>query len=172
MAWQYIPGRWWIFAIPIVVFVLVGSGLIIFDIIGDPSPQMKPGFLNSFTTLGVFFILSPLVALLMISRMVRKRQKRETLLIENGMKGIATIISVNETGLTTNNVPQLEMELEVSAAGRESYRTIHRDHISLIHLHRLVPGAEFPVFVSRDDPDDLLFIIDHPSGLNPLMQKK
>lgn len=160
MTWKYIPGRWWIFAIPVVVFVLIGAGLIILDIIGDPSPQMEPGFLNSFTTLGVFFVISPFVAIWMIFRMTRKGQKRETWLIENGMKGHTTIISVMETGLTTNNVPQLEMKLEVTPAGGESYRMVHRDHFSLIHLHRLVPGAEFPVFISKDDPEDLLFIID------------
>jgi len=160
MAWHYIPGRWWIAAIPVTVFALVGAGLIVFDIIADPSPHMEPQFLNSFTTLGIFFLLSPFVALFMVFRMVSRGQKREALLIENGIRGLASIISVRETGLTTNNVPQLEMQLEVSTSQGDSYRTVHRDHISLIHLSRLVPGAEFPVFINRDDPDDLLLIID------------
>ncbi len=160
MAWRRIPGTWWIAAIPVFVFVSAGTCLIIFDIIADPLPESGFSFPNSFTVLGVFFILSPIVALLLISRMVRRGQKRETMLIENGIKGHAAIISVAETGLTTNNVPQFEMELEVTPDGGELYRTIHRDHISLIHLHRLVPGAEFPVFINRDDPDDLLFAVD------------
>ena len=160
MAWQYIRGSWWIFAIPVTVSVLVGVGLIVFDIVADPSPHMEPQFLNSFTTLGVFFLLSPFAALFMIFRMVSRSRKREALLVENGIRGLAKVISVRETGLTTNNVPQMEMHLEVSTSQGDPYTTVHRDHISLINIHRLLPGAEFPVFVNRDDPDDLLLIID------------
>ena len=124
MAWHYIRGSWWIIAIPVTVSVLVGTGVSVFDIVAEPSPQMEPDFLNPFTALGVFFLLSPFVALFLIFRMGNRSQKREALLVENGIRGFATIISLRETGLTTNNVPQLEMQLEVSTIHTGRYTGI------------------------------------------------
>ena len=156
MAWQYIKGRWWIFALATVPVMLVGAALIIIDMTAETSPSLGRHWYESFTFLGIFFIASPIASILLITGFVRRGQNRENAILERSVPGRATVISASETGLYTNNVPQLELTLDVETDIQPLYRLVHREHVSLLNLHKISPGSVISVLVDSENRENIL----------------
>lgn len=159
MAWCYIKGRWWIFAIPLTVFTLVGAAMIFMDTIADPAKSPVPPWYESLLFLGIFFILIPWIGTLLIVLSIRRGQQRERDLLERGVRGLGTLISVSETGLYTNDIPQIEMIIDIRSGIHPDCRISHREHVNLTDLHKLVPGRELTVIVDPDDHENILVIL-------------
>jgi len=155
-AWQYIKGRWWIFVIATVPFVIIGAALIIFDTVADPSPNWDPPWYDSFLFLGIFFVVSPFIGMWLVTRKVRRSQRVEQEILARSVPGRATVISVTETGLYTNNVPEVDIVLDVSTDEHSEYRITHREHVGLLNLSRLLPGKEIEVRVDSTDRNSIL----------------
>ncbi|MCD4701502.1 MAG: hypothetical protein K8S24_06560 [Candidatus Aegiribacteria sp.] len=160
-AWHYIKGRWWIFAIPTVSFLIIGTALVILDTVADPSPGWSRPWYDSMLFLGIFFIISPLVAILWILGWTRRGRHIERELLERSIPGRAIIVSIMETGLYTNNVPEVEMVLEVVTDMHPAYRVVHREHVNLIALSKFLPGVEIEVRVDSKDKGNIL--LSHPN---------
>lgn len=163
-AWHRIKGRGWIFAIPIVVFTLVGTALILLDVVADPVMRPGPPWYESFLFLGIFFILAPWIATLWVVLFIKRGQREERDLLERGIRGEATLISISETGLYTNNIPQVEMVLDIRWCTHPEYRVVHREHVNLIDLPILVPGRELAVVIDPDNHDNILVLLRHEHG--------
>lgn len=155
-AWYYIKGRWWIFAIPTVFFVIIGTVLVIMETVADTSPGWNRPWYDSMLFLGIFFIISPLVAIGWILSWTRRGQSIERKMLERSIPGRAIIVSASETGLYTNDVPEVEMVLEVVTDMHSTYRVVHREHVNLINLSKLQPGAEIEVRVDSKDRENIL----------------
>jgi len=156
-AWHYIKGRWWIFAIPTVVPALVGAAMIYFHFNATFIPP-RPWY-ESLLTLGIFFVVSPVLSLLWVMRKVSRGQRHERELLERGVHTTAVLESVQETGLWTNNVPELEMVFLVDLGGETPVRIVHREHVSVVNIHKLVPGARINVVVDPASPEDMILNI-------------
>ena len=161
-AWRYIKGSWWIFAIPLVVFTGVGIALIFFDTIAAPAMRPTPPWYESMLFLGIIFILSPWIGTAWVMRKVRKGQRREEHLLDHGVRCRATLVSVAETGLYTNDVPEVEMVLDIRSGTGPDRRQAYREHVSLIDLPKLTPGREFTILVDPDDPESVLVLLEDP----------
>lgn len=72
-------------------------------------------------------------------------------LMANGQAGSATITAVRDTGMTIDDNPTVEIDLDVSLAGGAPYAVTHRQTISRIAIPSFQPGATVPV---RVDPAD------------------
>ena len=70
----------------------------------------------------------------------------------NGRPGTATITAIRETGLTINENPVIDLDLQVSVGGNPPYALTHRQTISRLHLGNFQPGATVPVHVDPADP--------------------
>jgi hypothetical protein len=153
-AWHPIRGRWWIAAIPIAVFSVVGAALILFH---DAATPLSPGNAHgSLLHLGILFLVGPWVALLWVLLATGRGRRRERRLVEHGIRGTAVLESVRETGLRINEVPQLEMELLVTCGEGPPRRVRHQAFVGILDLHRCIPGATLDVAVNPGSPDDLL----------------
>lgn len=155
-AWHYIKGRWWIFIIATVPFVLIGSALIILDTVADSTPGWDPPWYNSMLFLGVLFIVFPLAGMWWTLRSIKRGQRIEREMLERSIPGRAVVISIMETGLCSNDVPELEITLEVVTEMYSAYRVVHREHINLIDLPKLRPGEEIDVRVDSRDRQNIL----------------
>ncbi|WP_027007436.1 DUF3592 domain-containing protein [Conexibacter woesei] len=77
-------------------------------------------------------------------------------LMANGQAGSATITAVRDTGMTINDNPTVEMDLDVSLGGGEPYAVTHRQTISRIAIPSFQPGATVPVRVDPADRTSLM----------------
>jgi hypothetical protein len=73
-----------------------------------------------------------------------------------GRIGTATVMALRDTGMTINEDPQVELDLQVTLEGVSPYLVTHRQVISRLAVAGFQPGATVPV---RVDPEDLQSLI-------------
>src|SRR4051812_48746161 len=77
-------------------------------------------------------------------------------LMATGQQGTATVTAIRDTGLTVNENPQVELDLQVSVGGGAPYAVTHRQGVSRVPIPALQPGAPVPVRGGPADPPPLL----------------
>ena len=77
-------------------------------------------------------------------------------ILQNGIKGTAKLISVEDTGVQINYKPQLILKLLVSIPGKNPYEVTHTDSVDYFNMKQLQPGAELSVMVTSKNPNKLL----------------
>ena len=87
---------------------------------------------------------------------VAEQQQKAQMLMTTGLVGQATIDAVNDTGVTINENPQIELALTVTVPGRDPYKASLTQVISRIAIAGFQPGSTVPVRVSPDDPQVLM----------------
>jgi len=118
-------------------------------IVGFSIHSKTPGnSMQTFTyVLGGIFVLAALfIAMYIFMARIRKERFEE-----NALRGEATVVSREQTGLFFNNQPQVRFVLDISVPGRERYQVEHKEVVSLLDLDRVSQGAKFPVLVDRDN---------------------
>lgn len=96
----------------------------------------------------------------------RRRSKRDRELAEalakRGVGGRATIVSMQPTGATRDDVArEVEFTLDVELPDRQPARVVHRQYMNRFTLHGLAPGEPARILYDRDDPTTLM-IRGHP----------
>ena len=132
-AWRYIPGRWWIFAIPLVVFLVVGIAVLAAYSTGLRTPDTWFP-MDEILFLGIFFIVFPPLFTLFLMFNIRKGNRREEKILRDGIQLEAVLLSMTETGTTVNNAPEIEMELSLELPDGSTMKVKHRCFVSLLHL--------------------------------------
>jgi len=87
---------------------------------------------------------------------VAEQQQKAQMLMTTGIVGQATVDSINDTGVTVNDNPQVEFVLDVTLPGREPYKASLTQVVSRLAIAGFQPGATVPVRVSPDDPQVLM----------------
>jgi hypothetical protein len=85
-----------------------------------------------------------------------EQQQKAQMLMANGIVGQATVEALNDTGVTVNDNPQVELVLNVTLPDREPYKASLTQVISRLTIGNFQPGATVPVRVSPDDPQVLM----------------
>ena len=125
-------------------------------IVGYTIHSKMPGnSMQAFTiVLGGIFVLAALFIAVYIFMAGIKEDQFE----ENALRGVATIVSREQTGLFFNNQPQVRFVLDISVPGREQYQVEHKEIVSLFDLGTVSQGAKFPVLVDRDNEKKIKMI--------------
>ncbi len=152
MAWSYIKGRWWIFLVATLPFVILG--VVFIRLHYTTSGQHE--WYNSLLLLGIVFILSPLLQMWWTLRKIHNGQKAEKELIARSTIGHATVIAIKETGLCTNDVPEVEILLEVHSHDNSTYRVTLREHVNLSNLSELTTGSGIAIRIDTLDNQNIL----------------
>jgi hypothetical protein len=87
---------------------------------------------------------------------VAEQQQKAQMLMATGLVGQATIDAVNDSGVTINENPQIELALTVTVPGRDPYQASLTQVVSRIAIAGFQPGSTVPVRVSPDDPQVLM----------------
>lgn len=113
----------------------------------DFSRESAPILALVFLPMGIVFALVGWYT----ARLSSNRQK----LMQQGLAGQATILSVVETGVYINERPVARLEMSINLPGRAPYTVQHSEVIPLIALGMITPGSSLPVAVDPTDPQKL-----------------
>lgn len=89
---------------------------------------------------------------------------RKVRLRASGVKGTAKVVDVRDTGVTVNNNPMVNFDLEVTLPGQSPFRTHKRAVISRLSVGALMPGATIPVLADPNRPKDI--VLDWEAGVS------
>ncbi len=154
-AWRYIPGRWWIFAIPHLVFLVVGIVILLAYANGLRTPDSWFP-MDEMLFLGILFIAFPPLFTAVLLFRIRRGNIREEAILENGVPVEAVLLSMMETGTTVNNAPEIEMELSLNLPDGSTRVIRHRCFVSLLDLAGLSIGDRLPAAMDPEDPDRMV----------------
>jgi hypothetical protein len=78
-------------------------------------------------------------------------------LLATGTPGKARVLGLTDTGMEVNNNRVVEVRVEVTVEGADTYTAVIRDSISPILMPQVQPGATVPVRVDAADRDSVVF---------------
>lgn len=87
--------------------------------------------------------------------MAAESQKAQHLMV-SGRVGTATVNALRDTGMSINDNPVVELDLEVIVDGGVPYGVTHRQTISRLAVAGFQPGSSVPVRVDPMDPQSLI----------------
>jgi hypothetical protein len=76
----------------------------------------------------------------------------------NARTGRATINAIRDTGMTINEDPVVEMQMNVTDADGSMYAIVHQQIVSRLRLAQIQPGAEVQVRIDPQDRNKLLIV--------------
>lgn len=109
---------------------------------------------------GIIWILLQFLIMGAILFFMRLQKKRAAYFLANGVPGAATILDAATTGTTINDMPQIELKLEIEAPGRNNYVITDRRCWNPLSLARLQKGARLKVLVDPQRPKKVMFLDD------------
>ncbi|MBD3370668.1 hypothetical protein GF402_09925 [Candidatus Fermentibacteria bacterium] len=158
--WESIPGKWWIWVVPMTVFAVVGVLVIKAAIAIPPGIQESAlPFLSRRTevlVLGVFLIVGPYASCAALYLRMRSRTRRASRLREEGVPCRARILSIRSTGMTINDLPQYRIEVEVTGAGAPPFPAVVRTCLKPGQLKDLGPGSVCRTWLDPNNGKNLL----------------
>lgn len=136
-----------------VVFTIVGLGFLIAGFTADPSALTDDGYKLSsfFYVMGSFFIVWPIVIFGGIIFFYRRAAAKVEDLKANGIKGKARVLSMRNTGVRINHVPQVILELDVTTEMGEKLQVNYKKCIEQMYYSILRPDVDLIVLV---DPNN------------------
>ncbi len=145
--WEYIRGSWWIFVIPHIVFLTIGIVLLTAYSNGLRTPESSWFPMDEILFLGIVFIVFPPIATLFLIFRINKHNRKQDLIIKDGIELQGEILSVCETGLEVNDTPEIEMMLLIEFPDGTKQEIKHRCFVNLLDLSKLSPGISIPVCI-------------------------
>jgi hypothetical protein len=136
------------------IFTVVGGALVVFSFLprGDRVMDEVQGMGSSIAgwsllPMGLIFLVIGIA----FSRISSNRAR----LLATGIPGQATILSVDDTGVTINDQPMVRFQLRVAALGRPPYDVDHRQIVPRLSVGMVMPGSTLPVRIDPTDPEKL-----------------
>jgi DNA-directed RNA polymerase subunit RPC12/RpoP len=86
---------------------------------------------------------------------IAKAKAAKQKLLQEGVLGRARVMSANGTGITVNDEPMLELQLQVQLPGRAPYIAIHREIVGGPNMMRTAMGSSLAVRVHPSDPTQM-----------------
>lgn len=151
--WALNKGGWGVWV------VLLAPGVIALGI-GIANPEARTGDNMPLVTFGAVWIALQLLILSAILAFMKFQKKRAAYFLANGIPGTATILAAATTGTTINDMPQIELKLEIAAPGRNNYVITDRRCWNPLSLARLQKGTTLPVLVDPQRPKKVMFLDD------------
>ncbi len=153
--WTGRPARW-LYITAIVELALAA----VFAFIGYRSPLLRSGFFLTAAILGGVGLL-----LLLWARRWGRRYAEAQRIKTQGVPGQARIVSMQQTGVTMNEQPQVKLTLEVTTAMHGAYQVTVKEYVPLIALGRLSGGMPLPVKVDPADQNNVVIEWESAGGM-------
>ena len=87
---------------------------------------------------------------------LQQQQADAQRLMATGIVGSGQIVAIRDTGMTINENPQVELDINVTIPNVPLYGVTHKQVINRIHIPQFQPGTQVPV---RVDPADYTKIL-------------
>jgi hypothetical protein len=154
MTWSGRPGRWLMIT---AVFELVLAG--VFLVLGVLNPIIRSGF---YLTAGILAVVAS--GLLIWGRKWSKGYADAQRIKAQGLAGQATITGMRQTGVSVNEQPQIELQLDVHDQMYGSRQITLKEYVPLMMLGTLSSGRPLPVKVDPANPNKV--VIEWESALS------
>ena len=73
-----------------------------------------------------------------------------------GVQGVATLLSIEGTGIEINGRPQLRLQLRVQSPGQPTFLAEHKQCVSGTELAQLIPGSKLGVLYDPNERSQLI----------------
>ena len=135
-------------------FILLGVSFLCVGFVTSPDALTDDGYSlkNFFYMMGIAFTVLPIGTWLHY----KISNDREKNLIQNGIKGMAEILDVEQTGWYVNDQPQLEFLLKITLPGEYPYQIKHKETVNYLSLGSMFTGAIHPVYVDPNNPKKIV----------------
>ena len=156
--WKTSNKLWLITTAPLVI---VGLGFIIFGLMTTPEALTDDGYsLKTFYYfMGGAFIVFPVLGALGVYYYYKRINDREMFLINEGIRGVAEILSREQTGTYINEQPQVKFKLLITTPDSAPYEVEHKEIVNLLDMGSIPEGKKVPVVVHPDNPEDILLLM-------------
>jgi hypothetical protein len=144
-------GTWIVLLVPGVVALAIG--------IFNPGSRTSDDALPLWA-FGIVWIVLQLLILGTLFFFMNRQKRRAAYFSAHGIPGTATILNAATTGTTVNDMPQIELELEIAAPGRGRYTITDRRCWNPLSLAGLQKGTKLPVLVDPRSPKKIMFAED------------
>ena len=139
--------------------VLLAPGVIAL-VIGILNPGARTDDDMPLRAFGIIWIALQLLILGAILFFMKRQKRQAAYFLKNGIPGTATILSAGTTGTTINDMPQIELQLEIEAPGRNRYTITDKRCWNPLSLAKLQKGAKLAVLVDPEHPKKIMFVGD------------
>jgi len=142
------------FLIPTILLVSVGGLLLVLGWRTDPTVMTDDGMLplrTLYLGLGGGFVGGILALDLLILLFVRRSQRRAEKLLATGLRGWATVLELEDTGIFVNEQPQVRIKLEIHLDDQPPYVLEKKMVLPHTRLAQVQVGSQVQVVV---DPTD------------------
>jgi hypothetical protein len=85
--------------------------------------------------------------------------KKEADLLETGEQATATVLKIQNTGMSVNDNPAVHLALEVKRSDREPYATVITTVVDIVALPRVQPGCTVNVRVNAANPEEVAVVL-------------
>jgi hypothetical protein len=86
--------------------------------------------------------------------MARTKKKKTAALMETGQQGVATVLSLEDTGMRINDDPRVKIGLQVQIEGYPPYQVIKTMTIPLIRMSQVQVGSTVSVLADPNEPQN------------------
>lgn len=145
-----------IYLLPI-IFSIVGLGMLIGGYTAAPGSLTDDGYpLNYFLyAMGSFFIIFPMALAAFMARFSRRNAQNVADLKAKGLKGKARVLSIQRTGLSINDIPQVILQLRITTDLGEQFTVDYKKCIDPIFYNLITPERDLLVYISRDNKKEV-----------------
>jgi hypothetical protein len=126
-------------------------------VIGIVNPNERTDDNVSLKTFGIVWILLQFVINGALFGYLNWQKKRAVYFARNGIRATATILSADTTGTTVNDMPQIELRLEIVPPDRMPYTIVDKRCWNPLSLAGLQKGAKLPVLIDPRRPTKIMF---------------
>ena len=123
----------------------------VFAVLAILIPVVRVGFIPAAAALSLAGI-----GLLALGHRARAKAAAVRRVLETGIAGKGTIVTMAQTGLIVNLSPQVRMTLSVEVPGRPTYQADLKVIVPLLVVGRLTSGAPLAVRVNPADPSNVV----------------
>jgi hypothetical protein len=104
--------------------------------------------------MGTLFLVLPFAIVIgtLIFGAIKRRQIED--LLAHGKQGMATILSLSDTGTRINNQPRVKLLLEILVPNYKPYRAEKTITLSSIYMSQIQTGSVINVMVDPEQPDN------------------
>jgi hypothetical protein len=155
ITWSRSPAKWLIITAVLEIVLAVG-----FLIAGFLIPEVEDGFMLTAAILGVVGL-----GLLLWGRKWQKAAREADRIRIQGVAGSATITGMRQTGVTLNEQPQIELQLQVSTEMHGAYPVTVKEYVPLMLLGALSSGRPLPVKVDPANPQRVIIEWENAGGM-------
>ncbi len=146
---------WWMTWVVLLAPGVVTLGIGIFH----PSARTSDDTMT-LRTFGLVWILCQLLILGVILAGMKWQRRQLDYFRQNGIPATATVLAATTTGTTVNEMPQVELKLEIEAPAGNRYTITDRRCWNPLSLAGLRPGAKLAVLIDPHSPKRIVFVED------------